>query len=183
VKENYKKNSRKRELDRARTEWRKKHRILKGKVILWFDKPPEHVNARASKTYNWFWKHILLDSNKHDIPAVISNIKDQIKTESDPKKIQMFRTMIGMAEDAYQLKDLDDIMDYDTELLLKNKPVYNSETGLIYLNGNIYTTDYNEDETKILVRDIEGVIVDRLSSDNGNGSESIQKTRMRKYKK
>jgi hypothetical protein len=124
----------------------------------------------------------LLDLNQHDIPAVISNIRDQIGAESDPKKIQMYRTMIGMAEDAYQLKNLDDIMDYDTELQFENKPVYNSETGLVYRNGKIYTTDYNEEETEILVRDIDGVIVDRLSSGNGTGNESIEQTRSRTYK-
>jgi len=90
--------------------------------------------------------------------------------------------MIGMAEDAYQLKNLDDIMDYDTELQFENKPVYNSETGLVYRNGKIYSTDYNEAETEILVRDIDGVIVDRLSSGNGNGSKSIKQSRISTYK-
>lgn len=182
MKEITKTNSRKKELDRLRNKWRKKHRILKGKIILWPNKPPEHVNARASKTYNWFWKKILLDLNQHDIPAVISNIKNQISAESDPKKIQMYRTMIGMAEDAYQLKNLEDIMDYDTELQFENKPVYNSESGLVYRNGKIYSTDYNETETEILVRDIDGVIVDRLSSGNSNGSKSIKQSRTRTYK-
>ena len=173
-------NNRKKELDRVRNEWRKKHRILKGKVILWPDKPPEHVNARASKTYNWFWKKILLESNQHDIPAIISTIKDQIKAEVDPKKIQVFRTMIGMAEDAYKLKDLEDIMDFDPELLYEKKPVYNSETGVVYKDGNIFTADYAEDETEILVRDIEGIIIDRLSS--GFATESSSKIRNNTYK-
>ena len=65
--------------------------------------------------------------NQQDIPAVISNIKDQINTENDPKKIQMYRTMIGMAEDAYKLKNLEGIMDFDTEIMYENKPVYSSE--------------------------------------------------------
>ena len=125
---------RKKVLDKLRNEWRKKHRILSGKVILWPDKPPEHINARASKTYNWFWKNILLDLNQHDIPAVISNIKDQIKSEDKPEKIRMYRTMIGMAEDAYKLKDLEDILDYDSELMYENKPVYNAEQGIKYEN-------------------------------------------------
>ena len=171
---------RKKVLDKLRNEWRKKHRILNGKVILWPDKPPEHVNARASKTYNWFWKNILLDLNQHDIPAVISNIKEQIKSEDKPEKIRMYRTMIGMAEDAYKLKDLEDILDYDSELMYENKPVYNSEQGIVYRNGRIFTTDYSEEETEILVRDVEGIIVDRLSS--GNGKKNVQETRLDAYK-
>jgi len=171
---------RKKELDKQRSEWRKKHRILKGKVILWPDKPPEHINARASKTYNWFWKKILLESSQHDIPAIISNIREQINSEDDPKKIRTFRTMIGMAEDAYQLKNLEDIMDFDTELLYEKKPVYNSELGIIYKDGNIFTADYAEDESEILVRDIEGVIVSRLSS--GNGKKDVKTVRNDIYK-
>jgi hypothetical protein len=41
---------RKKELDRERTEWRKTHRSLGGKVILYPKKQPEHVNARGNKT-------------------------------------------------------------------------------------------------------------------------------------
>jgi len=174
-------NNRKKELDKLRNEWRKKHRILKGKVILWPDKAPEHINARASKTYNWFWKKILLESNQHDIPAIIANIRGQINSETDPKKIRKYRTMIGMAEDAYQLKNLEGIMDFDTELQYEKKPVYNSELGIIYKDGKIYTTDYTEDETEILVRDIDGVIVDRLSSGNGK-KNSPSKIRNNTYK-
>ena len=170
----------KKELDRKRTEWRKKHRTLNGKIILWPNKPPEHVNARASKTYNWFWKKILLDLNQHDIPAVISNIKEQINAETDPKKIRMYRTMIGMAEDAYQLKNLEEIMDFDSEILYENKPVYNAEHGIVYRRGKIFTTDYSGDETEILVRDAEGIIVDRLSS--GNGKKSVSNARTDAYK-
>ena len=174
-------NSRKKELDRKRTEWRKKHRILNGKIILYSDKPPEHINARASKTYNWFWKKILLTINTQDIPAVISTIKGQINAETDPKKIQLYRTMIGMAEDAYQLRKLEDIKDYDTELQLGKKPVYNSEQGIIYKGGKIFTTDYNKDETEIIVRDVEGVIVDVLSS--GNSKNELNKdARVNAYK-
>lgn len=173
-------NKRKKELDKERNEWRKKHRIIKGKIILWPDKPPEHVNARASKIYNWFWKKILLESKQHDIPAIISNIKNQIKSDADPKKIQVHRTMIGMAEDAYKLKDLEDILDFDTELQYDKNPFYNSETGVIYDDGNIFTTDYDENETEILVRDIEGIIIDRLSF--GNDKKSIKEIRNNKYK-
>jgi len=171
----------KRELDRKRNEWRKKHRILNGKIILWPNKSPEHVNARASKTYNWFWKKILLDLNQNDIPAVISNIKEQINAENDPKKIRMYRTMIGMAKDAYQLKKLEEIMDFDSEIMYENKPVYNTENGIIYKKGKIFTTDYSEDETEILVRDVEGVIIDRLSS-LGNGKKSVSDIRTDAYK-
>ena len=74
--------------------------------------------------------------------------------------------MIGMAGDAYQFKQLEDIKDYDTELQLERKAIYNSENGVIYRNGNIYTTDYNEDESEILIRDIEGIVLDVLSSED-----------------
>jgi len=174
--------NRKRELDRQRNEWRKKHRILNGKIILWPDKPPEHVNARASKTYNWFWREILLKLNQHDIPAVIANIKGQINSETSSDKIRVYRTMIGMAEDAYQLKNLEDIMDYDQELQFSKKPVYNSEQGIIYKDGKIFTTDYSEDETEIIVRDIEGVIIDRLSSGNNGQDLSYKNIRNNTYK-
>jgi hypothetical protein len=157
-----------------RTEWRKKHRILNGKIILWPDKPPEHISARASKTYNWFWKKILLESNQQDIPAIIANIKHQINAETDHKKIQTYRTMISMAEDAYKLKNLEDIMDFDTEIQFEKKPIYNAELGIVYKDGKIFTTDYTEEENEILVRDIEGTIVDRLSS--GNGKEEAPST-------
>jgi len=160
------KNSRKKELDKQRTEWRKEHRTLNGRIILYSEKPPEHINARGSKVYNWFWKNILLETEPQNIPAIISAIKNQIKTEQDIKKIRVYRTMIGMAEDCYKLKKLEDIKDYDTELQLGKKPVYNSDEGVIYKKGKIYTTDYNEDESKILLRDIEGTIIDALYSED-----------------
>jgi len=69
-----------------------------------------------------------------------------------------------MAEDAYQLKRLDDIMDYDSDLQIGKNPVYNTEQGVIYKKGKIYTTDYSEDENKIIVRDVEGIIVDEQYS-------------------
>jgi len=156
---------RKKELDSLRTEWRKTHRTLNGRIILYPDKPPEHVNARGSKLYNWFWGRILKETKPQEIPAIVSGLQDAIHAEKDPKKIQVLRTMIGMAEDAYQFKQLEDIKDFDTELQLEHKPVYNSETGVIYREGNIYTTDYNEDESGILIRDIEGIIIDVLSSE------------------
>jgi hypothetical protein len=90
--------------------------------------------------------------------------------------------MIGMAEDAYQLKNLEDIMDFDTELLYEKKPVYNSETGIIYKDGDIFTTDYNEEESEIILRDVEGVIIDRLSSGNGKQNKSPRKIRNNVYK-
>ena len=155
----------KREFDRKRNEWRKKHRSLDGKIILFPNKPPEHINARGSKTYNWFWKKILLVVNLQDIPAIITNIKDQISNEKDKRKIQIFRTMIGMAEDAYKFKQLEDIKEFDTELQLGETPAYDSNLGIIYKNGDIYTTDYNEDESKLILRDMEGVILDLQHSD------------------
>ena len=175
-------NSRKKELDKQRTEWRKKHRTLNGRIILYPEKPPEHINARGSKVYNWFWKRVLLETNPQEIPAIISAVKGQIKRESDKKKIQVFRTMIGMAEDAYQLKRLEDIKDYDSELLLGKKPVYNSEQGVIYKGGEIYTTDYTEDEDEIIVRDIEGIIVDALSSEDRQGNVKLKTMRNNTYK-
>ena len=175
-------NNRKKELDKQRTEWRKKHRTLNGRIILYPEKPPEHINARGSKVYNWFWKRILLETNPQEIPAIISAVKGQIKRESDNKKIQVFRTMIGMAEDAYQLKRLEDIKDYDSELMLGKKPVYNSEQGVIYKGGEIYTTDYTEDEDEIIVRDIEGIIVDALSSEDRQGNVKLKTMRNNTYK-
>lgn len=175
-------NNRKKELDKQRTEWRKKHRTLNGRIILYPEKPPEHINARGSKVYNWFWKRILLETNPQEIPAIISAVKGQIKRESDKKKIQVFRTMIGMAEDAYQLKRLEDIKDYDSELMLGKKPVYNSEQGVIYKGGEIYTTDYTEDEDEIIVRDIEGIIVDALSSEDRQGNVRLKTMRNNTYK-
>lgn len=175
-------NNRKKELDKQRTEWRKKHRTLNGRIILYPEKPPEHINARGSKVYNWFWKRILLETNPQEIPAIISAVKGQIKRESDKKKIQVFRTMIGMAEDAYQLKRLEDIKDYDSEMMLGKKPVYNSEQGVIYKGGEIYTTDYTEDEDEIIVRDIEGIIVDALSSEDRQGNVKLKTMRNNTYK-
>lgn len=176
-----KENSAKKELDRIRVEWRKKYRILNGKVIIWPDKPPEHINSRASKVFNWFWKKILLELNQHEIPAIIANIKQKINSEEDSKKIRIYRTMIGMAEDAYQLKNLIDIRDYDQDLKLEKKPIYNTETGIVYIDGKKYTADYSENETEIIIRDIEGIIVDKLSSEN-NGKDLIYDKKINHYK-
>lgn len=155
----------KKRLDSQRTEWRKKHRTLNGRIILYPEKSPEHINARASKVHNWFWKKILLDLSLQEIPAVISGIKDQIKTEKDHNKIKLFRTMIGMAEDAYSLKRLENIKDYDIELELGKESVYNSVGGILYNKGQLLTADYNENESKILIRDLEGIIIDVLYSE------------------
>jgi hypothetical protein len=168
-------NNRKKELDSQRTEWRKTHRTLNGRIILYPDKPPEHINARGSKVYNWFWGKILCETKPQEIPAIVSGLQDAIKVEKETRKIQVLRTMIGMAEDAYQLKQLEDIKDCDTELQLEQKPVFNSEGGVIYRNGTIYTTDYNEDESEILLRDIEGIIIDVLSSED-KAVKPLQKT-------
>ena len=79
------------------------------------------------------------------------------------------------------MRTLDDIKDYDTDLQLDVKPVYNSEQGIIYKNGKIFTTDYNRDETEIIVRVVEGVIIDLLSS--GNGKKELDKNnRVNAYK-
>ncbi|MEM0492769.1 MAG: acetyltransferase [Candidatus Thermoplasmatota archaeon] len=159
-------NTRKQQLDHERTTWRHKHRTLGGRVILYPERPPEHINARANKIYNWFWNKILLEINIQEIPAIISTLQDQINNHLPPEKIRMYRTMIGMAEDAYQLKRLDDIKDYEPELMMSRTPSYDSEEGVIYRDGNLYTTDYNEDESAIIIRDIEGVIKDILSSED-----------------
>ena len=176
------KNPQKQKLDRQRTEWRKKHRTLNGRIILYPEKPPEHINARGSKVYNWFWKKILLESEPQNIPGLISAIKDQMIGEHDPKKIRMYRTMIKMADDCYQFKQLEDIKDYDTELQLGTQPVYNSEDGVIYRKGKLYTTDFNEDESKILLRDIEGIIVDILTAEELGENASRSTIRNHVYK-
>lgn len=49
-----------------------------------------------------------------------------------------------------------------TEIQYEKKPVYNSKTGVVYKDGKIFTTDYTEDETEIIVRDAEGIIVCNL---------------------
>lgn len=157
--------SRKKELDSLRTQWRKTHRTLNGRIILYPNKSPEHINARGSKLFNWFWRKILQETKPQEIPAIVSGLQDAIHAEKDPKKIQVLRTMIGMAEDAYQFKQLEDIKDFDTELQIERKPVYYTEHGVIYRDGTIYTSDYNEDESEILIRDIEGIIIDVLSSE------------------
>lgn len=158
------KNSRKQQLDKQRTQWRKEHRTLNGRIILYPEKQPEHINARGNKIYNWFWKKILLQAETQEIPAIISALQDHTKNEKNPRTLQLFRTMIGMANDAYQLKKIENIKDYDTELHFDNKSIYNSEEGVIFRDGHIYTTDYTEDESQILIRDIEGIIVDTFSS-------------------
>ncbi len=167
--------NRKKELDRQRTEWRKTHRSLNGKVIIYPDKPPEHINARGNKVYNWFWKRILLPGDVHEIPALITAIKQRLSHENDGRKIQKYRTMIGMADDAYQLKKLEEIKDSDAELQLGDKTVYNANQGVIYQDGNMYTTDFSEDEDKIFIRDVEGIIVDIQYGNNGN-EESKEST-------
>ncbi|HIG99494.1 MAG TPA: acetyltransferase [Thermoplasmata archaeon] len=173
---------RKKELDSLRTQWRKSHRTLNGRIILYPDKPPEHINARGSKLYNWFWGKILRETKPEEIPAIVSGLQDAIHAEKDTRKIQILRTMIGMADDAYQFKQLEDIKDFDTELQLEHKPVFNAEDGVIYRSGKIYTTDYNEDESEILIRDIEGIIIDMLSSEDTEKNASPSIVRNNTYK-
>jgi hypothetical protein len=173
---------RKTELDKQRTEWRKKHRTLNGRIILYPDKQAEHINARGSKLYNWFWKEILMKSQPQNIPAIISALKIDIKNESEKSRIRFYRTMIGMAEDAYQFKQLENIKEYDTELQIDANPVFNSDSGIIYRNGKMFTTDYNQDETSILIRDIEGLLLDVLNSDEHNVEDGVKTNRNNKYK-
>lgn len=155
---------RKRELDRKRNEWRKTHRTLGGRIILYPEKDPEHINARASRLYNWFWKHVLLSVELQDIPAIVSGLRKHLDNGIKKNDIKKMRTMIGMAEDAYQWRKLEDIKDNDSELQMGEKTVYNSENGVLYRNGQIFTADYSEDESELLVRDVEGVLVDALSA-------------------
>ena len=90
--------------------------------------------------------------------------------------------MIGMAEDAYQMKKMDNILDVDTELLLGENAVYNSEQGLIFRNGKYFTTDFSEDETKILLRDSEGTIIDIQYNGRKYSTEENKKDRENLYK-
>ena len=173
---------RKKELDRKRTEWRKTHRSLDGKVILYPEKPPEHINARGNKTYNWFWKKILLPISVHDIPALISMMKQRINREDDKRKIRKFRTMIGMANDAYQLKQLEDISEYDAELQMGTDAALNNTKGLLYQGGKMYSTELNEDEDAILIRDMEGIIVDIQYANNGGEQTQEQASKVSIYK-
>ena len=173
---------RKQELDKQRTEWRKKHRTLNGRIILYPDKPAEHINARGSKVFNWFWKKILLTSEPQHIPGLVSTIKDQLKNEEDTEKVRMYRTMIGMAEDAYKLKNLEDILEYDQEIELGQKPSYNANSGVIYRNNQLFTTDFNEDESAILIRDIEGIIVDSIKAEESNKDDDLKTDRSDMYK-
>ena len=90
--------------------------------------------------------------------------------------------MIGMAEDAYKMKKMDSILEVDTELLFGENAVYNSENGLIFRNGKYFTTDFSEDETKVLLRDSEGTIIDiqyngrkYSTEDNKNNRKDIYK--------
>jgi len=122
---------------------------------------------------------MLLENELQDIPGIISTLKDHLKNEDDSTRIRMFRTMIGMAEDAYQLKRLEGIREYDAELLLGTDPVFNSEDGVVYRNGKLITMDYNEDESSILVRDVEGLLIDMLQS---NGSSDTSKMTIRETK-
>jgi hypothetical protein len=161
----------KREHDRKRAEWRKTHRALNGKIILYPDKPPEHINARGNKIYNWFWKKILLSINIHDIPAIITSIKKQIQNEDDKRRIRKLRTMIAMADDAYQLKQIENIDTYDGELMLSPTGPYNTNQGIIYQKGGYITTDFSEDEDKIIIRDMDGVIIDIIYGNESEESE------------
>lgn len=172
----------KKELDHKRSEWRRIHRTLNGRIILWPDKPPEHINARANRIYSWFWNKILLNLNQNDIPAIISSLREQINYEKDNGKIRMYRTMIEMAEDAFKLRNLDDILDYDTELMYDNKPIYNSEQGTIYRRGKIFTADYSDEETEIIVRDNEGIVIDRISYESKVENSNFEKYKNWDYK-
>lgn len=169
--------SSKRELDRKRTEWRRSHRTLNGRIILYPDHPPEHVNARGSKVYSWFWREVLLGLHAADIPPIISTLQDCIKATRGPQEIQRYRTMIGMAEDCYQLKQLDEIDRFDPELQMNPTVSYDSEEGVIHRDGSVSTMDYNQEETAILLRDIEGILRDVLSTEESR----VRSSRLPKF--
>ena len=168
---------RKKMLDRKRTEWRKTHRALNGRIILYPDKSPEHINARGNKIYNWFWQNILLKINMHEIPAIITSLKQQIHHEPDKRRIRKLRTMIGMADDAFRLKQLEDIDKYDTELQLGESSVYNPDQGIIFKNGTYYTIDFSEDEEVLIIRDNEGTIIDMQYAENGKKENETYSTK------
>ncbi len=89
--------------------------------------------------------------------------------------------MIGMAEDAYKMKKMDSILEVDTELLFGENAVYNSENGLIFKNGKYFTTDFSEDESKILLRDSEGTIID-IQYNGGKDLKKKEGNRKNLYK-
>jgi hypothetical protein len=177
-----KKSVRKTELDLQRTEWRKTHRTLNGRIILNPNGTMEHVNARGSQVFNWFWRKVLLEVQPQEIPAIISALQDEINVSHDSKKILVYRTMIGMADDAYHLKQLEGIQEFDTELQFEKKPVYDSEEGIIYNDGHRSTIDYDEDESAILLRDIEGIIIDVLTSEDVTAGKPRKSIRNNVYK-
>jgi len=113
---------------------------------------------------------------------IASALKNDIKNEADKSRIRFYRTMIGMAEDAYQFKQLENIIEYDTELQIDSNPIFNSDSGIIYRNGKMFTTDYNHDETSILIRDIEGILLDVLNSDEHSYEDGVKKIRNNTYK-
>jgi hypothetical protein len=123
-----------------------------------------------------------MKSQPQYIPAIISALKNDIKNEADKSRIRFYRTMIGMAEDAYQFKQLENIIEYDTELQIDSNPIFNSDSGIIYRNGKMFTTDYNHDETSILIRDIEGILLDVLNSDEHSYEDGVKKIRNNTYK-
>jgi hypothetical protein len=123
----------------------------------------------------------LLPTKTEDIPAIISNIRNQTKNIEDKRKIRVFRTMIGMAEDAYKMKKLDDILEVDTDLMIGESAIYNSEQGLIFRNGKYFTTDFSEEETKILLRDSEGTIIDIQYNGQKEDDEENNFTREKTY--
>lgn len=173
--------TKKRELDRQRSEWRRRHRTLGGRVILYPDRAPEHVNARGSKVYSWFWREVLLGLSIAELPAVVSTLQDCIKAAQSSQEIQRYRTMIGMAEDCYQLKQLEEIDRFDPDLQLSPTVSFDSEEGVVYRDGSSMTVDYDTEESAILLRDIEGIIRDVLSSD-GSPDQFSRSRRFASYR-
>jgi hypothetical protein len=79
--------------------------------------------------------------------------------------------MIAMADDAYQLKQIENIDTYDGELMLSPTGPYNTNQGIIYQKGGYITTDFSDDEDKIIIRDMDGVIIDIIYGNESEESE------------
>ena len=78
--------------------------------------------------------------------------------------VHSFSVLLNWYKFEFESSELEDIKDYDMEIELGKNPIYNSGEGIIYKDGQIFTTDYTDDESKIIIRDIEGIIIDAIYS-------------------
>ena len=65
---------------------------------------------------------------------------------------------------------------------LGEKSIYDADQGRIYQDGNIYTAEFSEEEDKILIRDVEGIIVDIQYGNNGGEKPSDTSEKKSSYK-